>query len=156
MPDAAVLREAWARASGSTAAKLAAVNKLTTVGRPVDLPVAAIAEYLGDKREQLQDYAAMLVTSELRAKLGMAPVSPGVAAASHLLLLLDGADGPTLRTSQPHVLAVFRNLLDAIVADSSSGITEADRDGLLALVRPQVPLFAPPVSVLDLAAAKLS
>jgi hypothetical protein len=155
MSDPIALREAWSHLSGSTAAKLAAINRLTAVGKqPIDLPVSAIMAYLGDKRTHLEDFAAMIVTQDLRAKLGMPPPSPGVVAASHLLMLLEGQDGPVLRTSQPHVLTVFRDLLSAIVADG--GLTEEDKTGLLALTRPEVPLFAQPVTVLDLVAAKLS
>ena len=156
MSDLATLREAWARVTGGTSAKLAAINKLTTVGKPGDLPVARVTEYLGDRRAHLEDYAGMIVTQDLRAKLGMSPVSPGVVAANHLLLLLDGQDGPALRTSQPSVLTIFQNLLATLVAEPSSGLTAADRDNLLALVYPQVPLFGQPVSVLDLVAANLS
>jgi hypothetical protein len=154
MSDVAALREAWSHLSGNTVAKLSAINKLTTTGKPVDLPVAPHVARLGDKRA-LENYAGMIVTQDLRAKLGMPPVSAGVVAANHLLLLLDGHGGSILRTSRPDVLAVFRDLLSTLVADPSSGLTEEDRDNLLALVHPQVPLFPQPIGVLDLAAAKL-
>jgi hypothetical protein len=157
MGDPAALREAWSHLSGSTVAKLTAINELTTVSKkPIDLPVTAIVDYLGDKREQLANFAGMIVTQNLRARLQMDPASSAVLAASHLLLLLDGHDGPVLRTAQSNVLTIFQNLLDAIVADSSSGLTAADKDGLLGLVYPRAPLFSPPISVFDLVDAKLA
>jgi hypothetical protein len=150
------LREAWARVTGSTAAKLDAVNKLTTVGKPVDVPVAAILSYLGDRRAHLEVYASGIATSELRVWLRQLPVEPGVVATHYLLLQLDGRDGPMIGTSRPNVLAIFNAMLAAMVEDPASGITAVDKDNLLALVRPPVPLFAQPVTVLDLAAAKLA
>ena len=142
--------------TGSTAAKLAAINNLTTVGKPVDVPVAAILSYLGDRRAHLEVYASGIVTSKLRERLGQLPVEPGVIAANYLLLQLDGRDGPMICTSRPNVLAIFDNMLAAMVEDPASGITTTDKDNLLALVQPHVPLFAQPVTVLDLAAAKLA
>jgi hypothetical protein len=156
MELAARLREVWPT-TGSTRSKIEQVNALKTIGRPIDVPAAIIADYLKQRQlwPLLELYASAVQTASFRAALGMAPIGSGPIAANHLLMLL--SEEGLLYTSRADVRALFEGLLDKLVAAEPVSIfTDKDKDNLIALTRPEVPLFASGVSALDVVRAGLS
>jgi hypothetical protein len=156
MELAARLREVWP-VSGSTAAKIERVNAMKTRGRPVDVPLAAIKDYLVQRQlwPLLEVYASSVQLAPFRERLGMSAVEAGPLAANHLVLLL--GEGGLLYTSRADVRALLEQLLTALVAaDPVSVLTEEDKGNLLALTCPDVPLFASGVSAIDVVRLGLS
>lgn len=142
------LASTWAGLSGSTTKKLAVINALTVVGPTVDIDLDAIENFL--------------VTSNkivgLRAFVNQTPPNPdagALLAASYLLALLNGSDGPKLRAaSQPGLLTILAGLS----ADARTGISAANVTALNAKCAPAVPWwqangFGGPITVGDLIAA---
>lgn len=124
----------WATLSGTTEAKLAAINALTVAGPNVDVPVSAVVGYLGEnlKLAKLQAYA----TAAMQAP---APTEAQIAGAELMALFGMGINAPAFRMSDPTKYANMQALLTALAGDTASGIVTADVTALLALSATTIP-----------------
>ena len=147
----AALATLWGTLSGTTAQKLAAVNAATSPGPPQDILVSTLVNGLGAGNK-------MTGLTNFIANPGGASAA-AIEAATYLLLLVQGADGPTLPTGTPSFYAQMQTWMAALVVYSAqTGITQANSNGFFAMMATTVPWwsangFSGPVQVLDLVAA---
>lgn len=124
----------WATLSGSTAAKLAAINALT-LPQPerVDVPQSQVVRYLA-------------INGKLATLLAYAKSPPasaaGVAAAELAAVLNMGQNAPPFYTSQSADFTALQTMLNALASDTNSGLAAADVTALLALSQPPVPWWS--------------
>lgn len=143
------LKTQWAGLSGTTAQKLAAINAMTVAGPSQNVAPSAIVAYL----------ALNLKLAPLLKYAANAPATEAGACAEELAAILQmGSNAPTFETSNPAVLATVTGMLQAISADSASGLTASDVTALLALAATTVPWwqangYTSPFSQADLDAA---
>jgi hypothetical protein len=132
----------WATLSGTTAQKLAAINALTVAGPIVDVRVSAVVGYLGvnAKMSGLQSYAANAVAGQNGA------TTTSVIAARELVAIMNCPNAPAFQMSNPTIYAAMETMLEALVADSTSGITAGDQAALLALAATSIPWWSAPVA----------
>lgn len=126
----------------------ALMAKTVTPAGHVDVPVASVVGYLAlrGKIAGLQQYV----------KTGTGQADALVAAAE-LLTLISTPSLTMFWTSTPAVYDGIKDFLDALVADSGSGIAQADADALLALAAPpSVPFGRNPGETIDAGAVRFA
>jgi hypothetical protein len=129
------LQTQWATLTGTTAAKLAAINALTVAGPNVDVSVSSVVAYLAlnAKLSTLQNYAQTAV-----AGTGSATIQ-SVMAARELIALIGCPNAPSFGTSVLAVYTVLSGMLAALVSDPNTGLVSADQTALLALAATTIP-----------------
>lgn len=120
----------WGTLSGTTAAKLAAINALTVAGPSQDVAPSAIVAYL----------ALNLRLATLLKYAANPPATEAGAAAAELAAILQmGSNAPIFASSQAAVLVAVTGMLNAIAADESSGLMSTDAVNLIALASTALP-----------------
>ncbi len=125
------LKTEWAALSGTTAAKLAAINAMTVAGPKQDVSVSSVVAYLAlnAKFANLQSYAASPPTGAQAA---------AVTAAKEFLAILS-TPVSTFQMSIASIYSTISTFLNALAADPASGITAADVTALLAMTATTIP-----------------
>ncbi|HZT90279.1 MAG TPA: hypothetical protein VFA12_20230 [Stellaceae bacterium] len=131
--------------------KADAINGWVVAGSKVDVPIGSVIAYLAlqGKLTGLQTYVA---------GTGQQPQS--LVAAKELLTLLSTPSITSFQMSNPATGTAVENFLNALAADSASGIVAADVTALLAMADTTVLWrvangYADPITIMDLEAAGL-
>lgn len=148
----------WATLSGTTAAKLAALNAATAAGPRVNVDVSTMVGFLmlGGAYLKLAAFAQSVANSDTTH-------DNALGAAKMLMALISSPNAPQFTMTDPTKYAAIKSLLDTIQAEEtavagSTGITQQIHDGLLALCETQVPwwkanLYPRPFDMGDVQAA---
>ena len=154
------LSNIWAGLSGSDASKLAQINAMMVAGPNVDISISVVAGYL-----LLRGIYPTIVAFAGGSPSGNQVHDAALVAAKTFVAWITLQGAPDVHMSQPDVFAAFNQLSAVMVAQEtaspgSTGFTQADADGLLALAQTQIPWwqangFDGPVTASDVANAGL-